>query len=114
MTISTLQRQELESHQWRVFSRHTKTREAITQLLQNKQEIPFHYDGKPIPVFVTDFKVVEFLVNNHPNILFQFTAYHRKSDAMPWRMWKEGEGITTKLKENKFNHLTFGKQGVLK
>ena len=103
----------LSTHEWRVFTNDKITQDAITGYLDERggredSACNIFYNGDKIPVFIVDWKIVEFLANNRQSAPYKFTAYHRANDKEAWARWLEGKKSPTEI----INRNT--REGVLK
>lgn len=93
--ITVMMRKKLEKEEWRVFTNHKETEQAISAHLASTGNLDdsggeIFYNRKRFPVFIVNFKIVEFLAINRYSKPFSFTAYHRKNQDHFWEKWREG------------------------
>lgn len=96
MVLTKMQKEELSRHFWRVFTNDAITQQAITDELARQGEdsgsqANIFHAGAEVPVYIVDFKMVEFLSNNKHKTPYSFTAYHRKNRSGGWHVWREGK-----------------------
>lgn len=84
-------RERREKEQWQVEVKDDIARKAVFDYMEKlgkqAQELPFHYDGKPIMGIEVPYEVAEYLKENEKISPNSFDAYRRKNKMVPYSRW---------------------------